>query len=241
MKKIVLPLLPMLCAITLTVHAQSLWTSADVKVKLAKGLSANIEGENRTTDGIDGFERWAASTELNYKPAKWLKFSVGYTFIYQHTDSKTTKKGNVVSDYWQPRHRFSFGMTGSYETNSFTFSLRERYQYTYRSDKYIEKYDGDNGSRKDNEYIGSKKNNDLRSRFQVEYSISNSGFMPFVSFEIYNNLSDGFSTKKTRWTLGTEYKINKKHSLSLYYRYINKTDDDDNDNHVIGIGYSLRL
>lgn len=231
----------MLCVAAPNTQAQSLWTSAEMKVKLAKGLSANIEGENRTTDGIDGFERWAASAGLDYKPLKWLKFSTGYTYIYQHADSKITKKGNIVSDYWQPRHRFSFAVTGSYDIDRFTFSLRERYQYTHRSDKYVEKYDGDDGSRKDDEYIEAKDNHDLRSRLQVDYNIRKSGFTPYVSFEMYNDLKDGFATEKTRWTVGTEYKFNKTHSLNLYYRYINKTDDDDNDNHVIGIGYTLKL
>lgn len=37
------------------------------------------------------------------------------------------------------------------------------------------------------------------------------------------------------------YKFNKKHSVSLFYRYIDKADDDEASGNVIGIGYKFKL
>lgn len=221
-------------------HGQSLWTSAEMKAGFAKGLNAYVEGEYRTKDNLDGSDRWAASAGLDYKLCPWLKLSAGYTYIYQHTDSKTTKKGNIVSDYWQPRHRLAFAVTGSYKWNRFTFSLRERYQYTHRPSKWVAKYDGDDGEAKDDEYIKAKDKHALRSRLQIDYDIRKSGFTPFVSAEIYNDLN-GFTYDKVRWTAGTEYKINKHHSVNVFYRYIDNVDDDDSYSHVIGVGYQYKL
>lgn len=240
MKKIQF-LLPMLVVTASSACAQNLWTSAEMKIGIAKGLSAAVGGENRTTDGVDGIERWSASAGLGYKPCSWLKLAADYTYIYQHTDSRTTKKGNVISDYWQPRHRISFSLTGSYEWNSLTFSLRERYQYTHYTSMSVAKYDGDDGTQKADEQIEAKDKNTLRSRLQIDYNIRKTGFTPFVSAEFYNDLSDGLAKEKTRWTVGTDYKINKRNTVSLYYRYIDRTDDDDAGSHIIGVGYQFKL
>lgn len=127
----VILLLAALCMAAPLLRAQGLWTSAEMKFRMTKGLSGYVEGEYRTADGLDGTERWAASAGLDYKLSRWLKMTAGYTYIHRHVESRVTKKGNIVSDYWQPRHRASFALTGSYSWNRFTFSLRERYQYTY--------------------------------------------------------------------------------------------------------------
>lgn len=81
----------------------------------------------------------------------------------------------------------------------------------------------------------------LRSRLEAEYNIRKSRFTPFASYELYNSLSSGFSRDKSRWTVGTDYKFNKRHSLSLFYRYIDTQDDDDPSTHIIGIGYKFKL
>lgn len=102
------------------------------------------------------------------------------------------------------------------------------------------KRDGDDGSMKADELIEASHKHVLRSRLKAEYNIRKSGFIPFASCELYNSLS-GFAYEKTRWTVGTDYKFNKRHSVSVFYRYIDQSDDDDTNGHVIGVGYSFRL
>lgn len=233
-------LLAVLCMAASVLRAQSLWTSVDMKFGLAKGLSGYVEGEFRTVDGLDGTERWAASAGLDYRLCRWLKMSAEYKYIHRHVESRTTRKGNIISDYWQPRHRLSFALTGSYSWNRFSFFLRERYQYTYHTEQAVAKWDGDDGSAKTDELVGASHKQVLRSRLKAEYNICKSGFTPFVSCELYNSLS-GFTYEKTRWTVGTDYKFNKRHSVSVFYRYIDRSDDDDTNGHVIGVGYSFKL
>lgn len=233
-------LLPLLYMSVSAMQAQSLWTSAEMKFGIVSNLSANVGGEYRTQDGLSGTERWSLSAGLDYKLCSFLKLSADYKYIYRHKDSRVTNKGNIVSDYWQPHHRVGVSLTGSYRWNRFTFSLRERYQYTYRTEQSVAKYDGDDGSAKSDEIVETKSKHVLRSRLKAEYSIRKSGFTPFASCELYNSLSD-FTHEKARYTIGTEYKINKKHSVNAFYRYIDTSDDDDTSKNVIGVGYQFEL
>ena len=141
-------------------------------------------------------------------------------------------------------------MAGSVSAGYFSFSLRERWQYTYRPEAQDKKYnfkwaeDAD-----DNDYISGyamepvkgKGKNVLRSRLQVSYDIPNSKFEPFANAEMFND-NDGIS--KMRYQIGTDYKIKKKHVLSLTYRYqtVNNNDDEGEGNaHLIGLGYMYKF
>ena len=158
---------------------------------------------------------------------RWLKASAGYTFIHYYHPMEVTKKGNYIPEYWQPKHRVNLSLTGKVDWRRFTFSLRERWQYTYRPSQSVPKFDGDDGSVKNDEYISGKGKNVLRSRLQVEYNIRKCAFTPYTSCELSYSLNEIGAFEKLRWTLGTEWKLSKKHALDFYYLYQNKADDDD--------------
>ena len=230
--------------LTLSAFAQDdefgLWTSVEARKKLADGLNAALEGEFRTQDGFD-VERWAISAKLACKVNDYFKIDGGYTFIYRNVPGEVTSKGNIVDSYWSSRHRLFVAATGSIKWNRLEFSLRERYQFTQRTATSVSKWDGDDGSQKDDEEILAKSKNTLRSRLQVEWDIRRSHFSPYASCELYNSLDDGFSLEKTRWTVGTGYKFNKKHSVDIFYRYQSQSDDDEANGHVLGLGYCFKF
>lgn len=237
-----------ICLLTLSfpsAWAQSddfgIWSSIEAKKKLLPGLDAALEGEFRTSDGLKSVERWAVSPSLSYRVFPFLKADMGYTFIYKRAEAETTKKGNYIPAYWTPRHRFSFSLTGKYTWNRWEFSLRERYQFTRRTALSVPKYDGDDGSRKADEIIDAKSKNVLRSRLQVAWDLRKSPFTPYASCELYHDMGNRWELEKTRWTIGTEYKVNKKHSFDLYYRYQNHADDDETNGHVLGVGYKFKF
>ena len=58
---------------------------------------------------------------------------------------------------------------------------------------------------------------------------------------MYNSFNDNFGIEKIRYTVGTSYKINKKNSIDLYYRYIANGDEDEEGGHIIGVGYKFKL
>lgn len=220
-----------------------LWTGVEVEKKLWKGWEACLEGEFRSRNNVKTVDRWSASAQMSYKITKWLKASAGYSFYYYYHPMEVTGKGNYVPEYWQPKHRVNVSLTGDYDiTKRLKVSLRERWQYTYRAQQEVEKYDGYDGSRMDDEVVKGKGKNNLRSRLQVEYDIKNCPLSPYISCELTHEMKDGFNYEKTRYMAGTEWKINKKHALDVYYLYQNHDDDDDEvDGHVMGVKYKLKL
>lgn len=241
MKHLHLLLLLAALALSTNARAQSLWTSAEADIDIVKKLSVDVGAEWRSTDGLDATDRWTAFASLGYKPLKWLKLSAGYKLIDQHVASRTTRKGNVVDSYWQPRHRFTLSATGKYSFQRLTLSLRERYQYTHHTAQTVAKWDGDDGSAKDDEQVEAKDKHVLRSCLKAEYNIRKCPLTPFGSVELYNSLTSGFSHEKTRYTLGADWKLSRQHALSLFGRYIDSADDDEDTGWVVGLGYTLSL
>lgn len=271
-----------------TAWAQSdfgVWTSVEGSTKLNKQLELSVEGEYRTQDMSTMTERASGAINLSYKnkAIPFLKADVGYTFMYMHYPAETEikyqeddegnyetdangafipKHKNVDAAYWTARHRATASLTGSFKWNRFKFSLRERYQFTYRMPSqcnrtrwYYDMYhelsgapeyflDTDPNS-EDFSYIVDDKNaksdHKLRSRLQISYDIKKCPFEPYVEVELYNQLDNAFAYDKIRYTIGTEYKINKENKLKLYYRYQDYADLDEVSGHVLGVGYAFEF
>lgn len=201
------------------------WTSVAGEIDIIKGLNFGVEGEFRSRDNSSEVDRWSGSADLSYRICPYLKAGVSYSFLYVNNEKK---KGNV----WENRHRYNIYLTGSYKWDRFTFSLRERFQHTYR--------------------VGVKEKADranpkqiLRSRLQISYNIRKCKFNPYVSCEFFNGLNDPQKNEleKVRYTIGTEYKLNKKNSFDFCYRYQTKDsgDDDEPNRHILGISYSHKF
>lgn len=195
--------------------------SADITKRIIPGLNLSLEEDFRLRDNLSEVDRFSTTLELSYKPWKFLKLGGAYNLINYNHETKG----------WEVRHRYYFFATGSYRINRFTVSLRERFQSTYRV-----------GVKETSKRANPKLY--LRSRLEVEYDIRNCKFEPFASVELYNTLNDpqGNKMNKLKYTAGSKYKLNKRNSLQLYYRYVNfKDDDEGNGKHMIGLGYSYKF
>ena len=260
---IVLMMLPMAALAQSDDFGTILSVEADHKVN--KKLSVGIEAEMRTRDDVKTTDRWSAGVNASYKLTSWLKASAGYIFLYDNNeklsyydeDDVEVTKGILdvgtlkrSAEYWGSRHRFQFSLTGSYKIGKFDFSWRERAQYTYKPERTIDSrtiyFDED-----EEEYIAegfsdgtshtykSKNKFVLRSRLQVEYKTKGFPITPYASVELFN----GMDLQKVRYTIGYDYKINKQHSMGLYYRYqhINSDDDNEVNRHYVGLSYQLKF
>ena len=195
--------------------------SADITKRIIPGLNLSLEEDFRLRDNLSEVDRFSTTLELSHKPWKFLKLGGAYNLINYNHETKG----------WEVRHRYYFFATGSYRINRFTVSLRERFQSTYRV-----------GVKETSKRANPKLY--LRSRLEVEYDIRNCKFEPFASVELYNTLNDpqGNKMNKLKYTAGSKYKLNKRNSLQLYYRYVNfKDDDEGNGKHMIGLGYSYKF
>ena len=172
---------------------------------------------------------------------------------------------NVDHSFWRIKNRFYADVSGKIDVGRFSFGLRERYQATVYNAKHVarDKYRGvvsedyadekiygevDGAGRwyaldeADDDYKEAKTKQYLRSRISVEYNIRHCNVDPFASVELSNSLDHKFSIDKRRWTLGADWKITKKHTVTVAYVYTNGQDDDDEGNlHALSIGYNYKF
>lgn len=252
------------------------WLGADVQKNITKKFSVDAGIDLRAEENFNYLTRYAVGVGVGYAPLKWLKIGAGYNFLrdYNLSESRTKfdedgdfKNYKVDDDYWRSKHRATFDVTGSVKAGRFTFSLRERYQYThfvattttrttYKGLVSAENAQGYTGTlyEVDGQYFTkcsteeddkpAKDRHYLRSRLGVEYSIRHSKWTPYASYEFSNNLGSGehFHLDKQRLTVGAEWKVSKKHRLDFAYVYNHGSDDDGDDNcHVLSIGYKFKF
>jgi len=232
-------------AATLQTHAQSddfgIWTEADVEKKISKKLTLDGSFELRTRDdGFGELDRWSVGVGATYKLTDWLKASVGYVFLNDN-NHKVNDSGKKYADYWGQRHRFNVSLTASQDFGNLTVSLRERWQYTYRPEKTVQRYsnvdndDWDYGEARDMKTYEGKGSNKWRNRLQLKYKLSKQ-WRPYVNAE---STIGGSGLDKMRYAVGTEYRLSKQHSFDVKYLYQHVYKDDTEGNrHVLGIGYT---
>ncbi len=231
--------------------------SLEVQKKIDKQWSVSLEGELRTRNNTQTNDRWSVGLGVDYKATKWLKASAGYNLLYDNYEriSYFDAEDDEVDDgdadegdpkkrarYWSARHRVNVALTLSKKLiGDFKFSLRERWQYTYRPEYTVDErwsffddeYDGE-----EHTYRGKGKNV-LRSRLQAEYKVKGFPGTPYAHVELFN----AWNLEKVRYTLGYDWKINKQHTVGLFYRYQTVNNDDDNEanRHLIGLSYHLKF
>lgn len=198
-----------------------LWGEAEIGYKLNSKIKLTLSEEIRLRENLSKIDRSETTLGASYKFNKYLKAGGGYAFI----------KYNHPNGYWENRQRFYAEVEGEYKINRVTMSLREKVQSTYREGVL------ETATRANPKLY-------LKSRLSASYSVKHSGFDLYISAEFYNTLNDPQQNEltKIRYTFGTKYKINKKNSLNLFYRYVSeKSDDDVEGSNIIGIGYIFEI
>ncbi len=257
-----LPLAVLLCAAAGAATAQEtangshddVGLSIDISAekRLSKPLLLTIDAEYRQRNNCATFDRATLGAGVDYKILPWLKGTAGLVFMLVNNDSKERSRSDGTTKWIRqekvtPRYRAYAALTGSYTIARLKISLRERYQYTFRS-AYTATRDyytaaGDYNYSTDVRR-GARSYHVLRSRLQVSYNIRHCPVTPYASAEIYNSLTDKFNTRKLRYSVGAEWKVNKQNALSLSWTYQDvrgEDGDDDANTHLIGVGYTLRF
>ena len=237
----------LLAAMRLPLSAQSeagLLVSAEAEKQVNKKLSFGIEAEMRTRNNLKTMDRWKFGIGAEYKLTSWLKANAGYNLLNQNYREDYNYKSSGALNKWRPsywgiKHRVYASLTGSYKfSNNIKLSLRERWQYTYRPEKTVQRWDYDDEEWEDKVRSATGKNQ-LRSRFEIAYDKKHALLTPYASMELYNS----WGIEKIRYTVGTDIRLNKQHSLGVFYRFQDMknvdADDYDPDMHYIGLGYKF--
>ena len=200
--------------------------SVGLDKKIVKGLHVSLEEEARFDKNFRSFDRLQTTLGLSYKVNKYFKCGIGYVFMNPYSNSS--------SSFGDFRHRLFVDATGTVRMGKWSLSLKERFQWTYRSGDF-------------NEYQYPRNALTLKSRLTLKYR----GFAkvtPYAYFEIRNFLNapvihalyDGTSylteegsevgeagwflhsfkggyINRYRGSVGVDWKISKHHQLNFYF------------------------
>ena len=177
------------------------------------GLSLTLEEEIRSAPT----HRSHTTIALGYQPIEYFNLYAGYT-VKLYGNQGWTDPNKFI------RHRANVLLTGQVKLGQWNLSVREGVMLDARADK-----------------IDTREKNvvdfTLRSRLQAVYSIPKTPLGIVAKFELLNTLNApvkyintimqdeasfqdyGQYISELRPELGLQWKINKKHSLTLAYRY----------------------
>lgn len=229
-----------------TAKAQSddfgIWGEVNVEKKISSRWSAGTGVEFRSRDNASEADRWSFGADISYKITDWLKASAGYSLLNDN-NYKVNDSGKKYAKYWGLRHRINVSLTASQSFGNLSVSLRERWQYTYRPEKTVQRYyvnttsSHDAGEEADEHTYRGKGKNVWRNRLQLKYKVSKM-WRPYINAE--SSVANGL--EKIRYAAGTEIRLSKQHSLDLRYLFQKSyNDDDEGDKHIIGIGYTFKF
>ena len=241
MKKTIIMLMILL---PIGVRAQSdefgTWTSVSLDKKLSKQFSLGTELELRTGNNLKNIDRWSAGISVDYRLAKWLKASAGYTYLYDyHPEAYTYQDDGDLNKrtmtYFGSRHRLSVSLTASKDFGKLNVSLRERWQYTYRPEQENMRMDYQHADLGYSYSVRGKATNIWRNKLQLKYKTTGL-LQPYLYGETYVS---GTGFDKLRLSLGTDLKLSKRSSLNVGYVYQKVYDnvDEEGNKHVLSIGY----
>lgn len=240
MKKKLLSLLLAMPFVSLQAQDMGFGVELEGSYKITKPLEASFDCEIRTQEGLSDMERISFGAGLDYKVGSGVKVELGYVVMAKLDLAHDSKKYHYVDD-WGARQRAFAGVSFSTMWGKHVkVSIRERYQYTYTAPANLERY-----YLSDLEHRASDKVEEaghehlLRSRVQLDFIIRKKcPWTPYLSLENLNDLSHHLRNDQTRYTLGTDYKLDKHNKLGLAYRFKDKSNTDEAKGHLITISFS---
>ena len=187
------------------------WTSVSLDKKLSKQFSLGTELELRTGNNLKNIDRWSADISVDYRLAKWLKASAGYTYLYDyHPEAYTYQDDGDLNKrtmtYFGSRHRLSVSLTASKDFGKLNVSLRERWQYTYRPEQENMRMDYQHADLGYSYSVRGKATNIWRNKLQLKYKTTGL-LQPYLYGETYVS---GTGFDKLRLSLGTDLKLSKR-------------------------------
>lgn len=220
--------------------------SVDLSWKPSDNLKVALNEELRMKNSAADFDRIYSTLSVGYKPIRHFEIEGGYTFATIRHDGR--KKTDYLP-YWDFRHRLFLGGEYGVKLGNWRFSLRERFQATFRTD---------------NPKAAEKSNPELllRSRLRAAWHPRHLPIEPYAAFELSNTLNapelaGGNYPNKLRYAAGIKYLFNAHTTLELYYRLDNtlnynidvKKDgvtvksivEERAQNHIVGLEFGYRF
>lgn len=210
-------------------ESYGIWSSIGIEKDIKK-WEFSAETELRTIYIARLIDRWSIGIGTDYELNKFLKIGLGYQFM------NALDYDPDYSKFYFIRNRIFLSATGKYKLSDFTFSLRERAQFTVKEDRI--KTDGT---------VDDYNINPAwvwRNKFQIEYNIPKCKITPAVSIESFFDLNnpDGNNFENIRYILSFDYKLNKHNHIEIF-GVVNSSllSDDAYGKYILGLSYKHSL
>ena len=194
-----------------------LWTSVDIQKKLSSNSTLSFSEELRFNENISQLGTAFTEIGFSHKIIKRLTGSIAYRFI----------QVRQLDDSYSTRHRLFIDLAYRVKYKKIIFTLRERLQSQVKD---VQSSDADL----------SPQYTSLRNKLTVKYD-TDKKYTPWIACEMYYQLSnpDGNEIDNMRYSLGVDYKFNKKNSITLSY-LINQEVNVNNPltSYIVGVNYS---
>lgn len=200
-----------------------MWMTASFNKGLVGDLQFNLDQEFRLRNNLSDVNLFYTNVGLTYKFTKWFRVSGTYRIIDKHKEDGT----------WGIRHRGFVDFNFKFKPAKFTIGYRARVQSEWRGAGYSGEF-------------GKVPEIYVRNLFKFGYKL-NDDFTPYIGTELRFQVQnpripyhDGFD--RTRFMAGTDYQINKKQTLGLYF-LLQKEWNVINPQtlYILGIEYSFSM
>ena len=199
------------------------WNTFNVDYKLNKKLSAVFTEELRFKENFTRLNLFYTNLGLEYKLSNMLKVAIIYRFVEKYQDDNS----------FSFRHRIMFDLTLKKKFDKIGFSYRQRVQAEKR-----DIYSSD---------IGYLPEWYSRNKFTLKYD-TDKRYTPYAAVELqyqFRNPRECESDNtlhRSRYSIGVDYKINKKSTFGLYY-LIQREFNVVNPQYlyIVGMEYSIAL
>ncbi|MFT4521584.1 MAG: hypothetical protein ACI8ZN_000521 [Bacteroidia bacterium] len=180
-----------------TVQDLELWSAVEVKYKLNKRWSFQLEEQWRLKDNARITDQYFTELSATRTFKKKLFVTIGGRYIGENDNV-----GKIQGYENHLRWMFDLG----YKQKMNRFELQGRVRYQTKNELGISKEEGD------------LADNTLRFKLASEYNIPKWKFDPELSGEIFRDVSDLKDFSKFRFTVGTSYSFKKLGKLAAFYR-----------------------
>ena len=199
------------------------WNTFNVDVKINKKITGLFTEELRFKENISRLNLFYTNLGMEYKFTDYFKAALVYRFIEKYQDDNS----------FSFRHRLMLDLTCKKKFGKFGISYRQRIQAEER-DIY-------------SSYDGNAPEWYSRNKFTFKYD-TDKRYTPYAALELryqIRNSREWQSDKtwhRSRYSLGIDYKINKKSTFGLYYLIQREYNVVLPQNlYIVGLEYSLSL
>jgi predicted porin len=189
-----------------------LWAGISVNKKI-NNLEISFSEEIRMDENASHVDKFFSELGAEYKVLKGFYVALNYRY---------SRDNDYESKNYDMKHRIDFGLTYKRKFNNLGASFRTKIQTK-------------NGTPGENNPTFS------RNKFLVKYKLENK-LTPFIAYEFYFQFNEEKVINRTRLSLGSSYKLNKKNSIKAFYMFESKFNVKNlKHNHIYGISYSIDL